>query len=258
MNTGNASIKLRTLKTPDEMEFWYLGPPLEEGPLPTFFYFSLSGEESLALAPYNQPAAFFQGQACRVFSLTLPGHGEGFDKFVAMNYWAEEMGKETYFLDFFFEKCAQAISWLIQEGFVPAENLAIGGLSRGAFAAAHIAARQPSISTLLGFAPLTRLSHLKAFFPYLQFPKISHHLNHLDLHSLVPKLSHLKQVRFYIGLEDTLVGTEHCIQLAKEMAAAKMDVQLVLSPSIGHGGHGTAPHIFLEGANWLKTQLIEE
>ncbi len=262
MNIGNASIKPNKIKSDDGTEFWYLGPPLgpppEKGALPAFFYFSLSGEESLCLPPYNEPAAFFQDLPCRVFSLTLPGHGPRFDKFVAMNYWAEQMAEETYFLDFFFEKSAQAITWLIEKGYIASDKIAFGGLSRGAFAAAHIAARQPNVTTLLGFAPLTRPSHLKAFSSYLEFPKISHHLNHLDLHAIVPKLSHLKQSNFYIGMEDTLVGTDHCISFVKEMAAAKMNVELTLYPSVGHGGHGTPPKIFLEGAQWLKTQLLKE
>ena len=257
MNTGNAPIKPRKITTPEGMEFAYLGPPLEEGPLPTFFYFALSGEESLALPPYNAPAAFFERLPCRVFSNTLPGHGPGFDKFVAMNYWADQIAEETYFLDLFFEQSAQEISWLVEEGLVPNE-LAFGGLSRGVFAAAHIAARQPNVTTLLGFAPLTRLSHLKAFASTLEFEAGNHHLNHLDLKAIVPKLTHLKKARFYIGIEDTLVGTHHCLDFVKELVAAKVSAQLTLSPSIGHGGHGTAPEIFNEGAEWLKNQLLQD
>lgn len=258
MNTGNVPIKPNRIKSSDAFEFSFIGPPLDAGALPAFFYLSLSGDESLELPPYNQPAASFQNRPCRVFSLTLPGHGDGFDKFVAMEYWAEQMASEPYFLDHFFELCAQAITWLLEQGYLVPGKIAIGGLSRGAFAAAHIAAKVPQITSLVGYAPLTRLGHLKAFASYLEFPNVRERLPMLDLITLIPKLSHLKALSFYSGTHDTLVGTDHCIEFVKALAAAKMNVELLLYPSIGHGGHGTAPHIFQKGAVWVKQHLVED
>ena len=255
MNTGNGSIKPNTIKSDDDFELSFIGPPLNAGARPTFFYLSLSGEESLALAPYNQPAAYLQNSGCRIFSFTLPGHGIGFDKFVAMNYWADQMALEPYFLNHFFECAAQAITWVIEQGLTASDKIAIGGLSRGAFAAAHIAAKVPQIKSLVGYAPLTKLGHINAFATSLDFPNVSNTLPKLDLLSIVPKLSHLKALSFYSGMHDTLVGTDNCIEFVKACAAAKMNVELMLYPSIGHGGHGTAPHIFEKGAEWVKQQL---
>ena len=258
MNTGNASIKPKKIKTPDAFEFSFIGPELDQGKLPAFFYLSLSGDESLSLHPYNQPAAYFQNLPCRIFSFTLPGHGDGFDKFVAMEYWAKQIASEPYFLDHFFELSAQAIRWLIEEEYISPGKIAIGGLSRGAFAATHIATKVPQITALVGYAPLTCLGHLSSFNPYLDYSNVAKRLPTLNLSTLVPKLSHLKALSFYSGTHDTLVGTNHCIDFVRALANAKMNVELLLYPSIGHGGHGTPPHIFQKGAKWVKTHLLED
>ncbi|MCH9609823.1 MAG: hypothetical protein S4CHLAM45_09080 [Chlamydiales bacterium] len=253
MNTGNGSTELKKLQTSNKTELFYLGEPVEKGPLPTFVYFSLSGEESLTLPPYNQPALYLSQFPCRVFSVTLPGHGPQFDKFVAMDYWAEQIKKEHRFLETFFETTAEAISSLVDEGVIEKGKLAFGGLSRGAFAATHIAAQEPHVTTLLGHAPLTELSAHKSF------ANLS--AKELNLTYIIPKLSHLKDVRFYIGDKDTLVGTHNCTHFIQELCSTypQMSVELkIKTPSIGMGGHGTSPETFEEGAAWVKQKLFGE
>ena len=58
MNQFNVTCDI--INGPNSISIYHVGPPLELGPLPTFFYFALSGEESLTLNPYNQPVSFLR------------------------------------------------------------------------------------------------------------------------------------------------------------------------------------------------------
>lgn len=239
----------------------YLGPAPQEGPLPAFFYFALSGEESLHLHPYNQPALHLDKGALRIFSFTIPGHEQGMNKFHAMEYWAEKMAAGTDLLENFFDQTERAILWLIHQNLVDPEHVGAGGLSRGGFVATHMAARLPCVHTLLGFAPLTELSQLKEFAQ----PTLQRHATGLDLVHLVDQLIHVRNIRFYIGNLDTRVNTDACYRFIRILAekghakhARHQKIELMLTPSIGHQGHGTAPHIFEEGSLWAKNHLLEK
>lgn len=239
----------------------YQGAPLDSGSLPAFFYFALSGEESLELHPYSQPATLLGESSLRVFSFTIPGHGPGFNKFHAIQYWVDQMEAGEYLLETFFEKTVSAIEWLIEQQIVNPEKMAVGGLSRGAFVATHIAAKQPLIHTVLGFAPLTQLMELKEF---SEKPQLERRAKELDLSHLVDQLTHIRNFRFYIGNNDTRVGTDPCYHFIRHLAkkghekrARHQHVELFITHSVGHHGHGTAPHIFKEGTTWIKQHLTE-
>ena len=253
---------MKTVIDPQGNEIFYQGLGPEAGALPAFFYFALSGEESLNLAPYNSPASLLQGELIRVYSMTIPGHGPGFDKFHAIRYWADQMGQERYILNDFFKTAAFSIDWLIEQGYAAPEHLAVGGLSRGGFIAAHLAARDKRIKTLLGFAPLTRLSALEEFASVKQATRVKLRAASLDLEHLTDDLTHLRHLRFYIGNRDERVDTDACYSFIRKLAdkaheirARHMHVELRISHSIGHKGHGTAPQIFEEGIAWLKERL---
>lgn len=222
--------------TPD-LPLYHVGPPLDFGPLPTIFYFALSGPDTLTVDPYNQPVQFLQGKAVRIFSMTLPGHDEGPKE--AMAYWAQNPSC----IEAFLASAKQALLFTIENGFADPAKLGVMGLSRGGFIAAHVAAEQPQVRALLGFAPITRLGALPEFASCPQ--------SHLDLIHLTPLAK--KHVRLYIGNADTRVGTRDCVDFALHLAAQKRSaqVELFITPSIGHMGHGTAPEIFQQGSEWL-------
>lgn len=184
------------------LDIHHFGPPLELGALPALFYFALSGEESLTLDPYNQPARFFAGEQSRVFSFTLPGHGPGFNNQEAMAFWQESMKKEPHFFEDFFEKVLENVHFLIQKGYVAKERLCVAGLSRGGFVATHLAARDPLLKNVVGFAPLTRLGALDEFHGRIDHP--------YDLILLADQLID-HRIRFYIGNRDMRVGTRDCM-----------------------------------------------
>ncbi|MCB1081898.1 MAG: alpha/beta hydrolase, partial [Chlamydiia bacterium] len=72
-----------------------------------------------------------------------------------------------------------------------------------------------------------------------------------------------KKVRFYIGNHDMRVGTDHAFSfiqnLAKEAHTHRIrtsPIELIIGPSIGYQGHGTAPQTFQSGAEWVKGALL--
>lgn len=225
--------------------------------LPALFYFALSGEDSLNLAPYNQPVVFLADAPIRIFSFTIPGHGPGLDNNQVMAYWAKELSEGRNFLEKFILSCRQRIEDLVSEGIVDPQKMAAAGLSRGAFIAAHLTAREPRIKYLLGYAPLTDLEVLD------EFQTLSKPLTkQLSLKNLCAQLMD-RHVRFYIGNRDVRVDTTACFEFIRDLADTAYghriripQAELVIRPSIGHKGHGTSRETFREGADWLRSKML--
>lgn len=219
----------------------YIGPGLDEGPLPALFYFALTAEKNLTCDPFNQPVVALQNLPMRVFSITLPYHGGDIKEQEAVDHWRKELEKGSNFLDEFLDETIQTVDRLVQEGWIDTKHISAMGLSRGGFIAAHLAARDPRFKTLLGFAPLTTLRVSK-----------------WDLISITDKLSD-RTIRFYIGNRDERVSTKSCFEFIEAVTEASFqngirspEVELIIFPSIGHKGHGTPPEIFSAGADWYK------
>lgn len=246
--------RCNALSVSPDITLYHTGPALDHGPLPSLFYFAISGSDSLCLDPYNQIVQFLHGEMIRIFSITLPGHENDLPAIDAMKIWAEELSKGENFLETFFNSLQLAIDFAIREKFADPSKLATAGLSRGGFIASHLAARDERIRHLLCFAPLTRLSKIKEFTE-------DHDLalaNKLDLIHLASRLSD-RHVRMYIGNDDTRVGTKSCfdyaMELVKEKKTKTAQVELSIYPSIGQMGHGTPPEIFQQGADWIQSNL---
>ncbi len=240
------------------MDLPHTGPDLKEGMLPALYYFALSGEDSLFLDPYNRPAALLADNPIRVFSATLPGHEKGRDPKHAMQFWVEELLHDRNIIGEFVNRILGHIDRMIKEKIVDPERIAVAGLSRGGFIATHIAARHPHIHHVLGFAPLISLESLK------EFPDDCHHplILNLSLEKLVNMLVD-KHIRFYIGNRDERVKTTACFSFIHHLADVEWHAgvrspkaELIVSPSIGHKGHGTSEESFLDCVNWLKNVLI--
>ncbi len=250
---SNKGVDIWTLGP--EMEVYHQGPSINAGALPTFFYFALSGEESLSLEPINRPAANFKDENVRVFSVTLPFHEEGYDPVNAMHQWAESFENSSEFMASFIERTLQMIKILIREGCIDEERFAVGGLSRGGFIAAQIAAREPKVGALLGYSPLTDLRKLDSFHKIQNFD----HTEPYELIHLIPQLIR-HPLRFYIGNRDVRVKTRSAFEFiealsnyAYEQGIRSPSAELILYPSIGHKGHGTPPEIFDLGTEWIKS-----
>lgn len=244
-------MRVTTYSSFQELDIQFIGPPLSEGPLPTVIYFSLCATESLGLDPFNQPALVLARAGCRVFSITLPGHGPHFDKFKAMEYWANHLDELYEFI----QKSKEFIDHILLQPWVIAESIASMGLSRGGFIATHLAAH-PNISAVMGFAPVTALKALDEIKDHPIAEKLS-------LDSLFHFLKD-KKIRYYIGNRDIRVGTDAAFNFVFKLADFSYNervrsptVELFITPSTGQYGHGTLPHIFEEGALWLKKQIVK-
>ncbi len=227
------------------LEVKLLGPPLETGPLPAVFYFALSANDSLYTDPFNQPALFLQSNQVRIFSVTLPAH-DLLPPTEALSSWAKKVDS----IEIFISEVAAYIHELLQNNTLT--KVGVMGLSRGVFIAAHVAAKVPQIGHLLGFAPLTGLSHLEEFAGM----NVEHwNLTHLSKHL------YNRRIRCYIGNHDTRVGTQNCFEWIVSLAKTayhhgirSAPLELVISPSIGRFGHGTSPETFRQGTSWLRTE----
>ena len=246
---------MTTITSPSGLPIHYRGAALEEGKLPAFFYFALSGKDSLSLDPFNQPAVFLDSYPLRVFSFTIPGHGEGLKNTEAMSFWAQKIEEGVDPLTPFINKCLENIHFLVQNEIVDSEKMAAGGLSRGGFIALHLASRLPELTTVLGYAPLTTMRTIS------EFNRIHHHPITESLEIDAGALRG-KKVRFYIGNRDLRVGTDACYQFIRKLTDLNYDnqirspkVELLISPSIGHKGHGTPPETFRAGAEWIASLL---
>lgn len=253
----NNDLTLTTLNVNSDVQVAYLGPDIDQGPLPAVFYFALSSEESLCQDPFNQPAAYLSNFPMRIFSITLPGHGYQLPATQAMAIWAKEIQSGHNFLKDFIHKIQCTVEGLIHQGILMPERLGIMGLSRGAFIATHAAAAISHFRWILGFAPLTKLSAIKEF---QEIPDTSL-ADAFDLELLSDKV-YDRHIRFYIGNQDTRVGTRHCFdfiektsQTALEKKLRTAPIELIIGPSIGHQGHGTSKEIFHQGAQWLAEKL---
>lgn len=234
-----------------DIEAGYVGPELSVGPLPALFYFSLSAQDSLCLDPFNQPVAYLSSLPLRIFSVTLPGHENNLPPTEALNVWAEQIAAGKNVIGDFIEKVKATIEFL--SGSLIPDRMAVAGLSRGAFIAAHAAAAIPEFQWILGFAPLTKLSFAKEF---QGFDVAAFSLEHLAEKLIDRKL------RFYIGNLDTRVGTRHCFDFVEHLAKTASEnkirspeVELIIGPSIGRDGHGTAKEVFHDGAQWIAEEL---
>lgn len=237
-------------------ELYWTGPSLDQGPLPALIYLSLAGDESLSLNPFNQPIQWLADKPIRCFSLTLPCHGKGFDKSIAMEHWANLL-RENHLLTPFLNLGLSAINKLVNKNLIQWKQLALAGLSRGAFAACHLAAHLPNCAAICGFAPLTELTVLKEF----RSEDICDRATSWGLGTVAEKLAKIPS-RLYIGNNDTRVGTEACFAFHRQLVAQAHSQrlrpaphELCITPSIGHKGHGTTPEVFANGAAWVWDRL---
>ena len=249
--------KLAALSVTPDLPLFHIGPALDHGPLPAFFYFALSGPDSLCLDPFNQPVQFLSGKMIRIFSMTLPGHEANLPEENAMRLWAEDMARGMDPIGSFLDSVSEAVAFAIRERFIDPEKMGVGGISRGSFIASHVAARDKRFRFLLGFAPLTRLSSLKEFSSMQEYPLV----NSLDVEHLSSSLAE-RHSRFYVGNRDMRVGTRSCFDFSMSLVEAAHahkirtpQVECFITPSIGRDGHGTSLESFQQGASWMANCL---
>jgi hypothetical protein len=238
------------------IEAFFAGPSLDVGPMPALIYLSISGQDSLSLDPFNQPVVYLLTHyKMRVFSLTIPGHEPPLDPQNAIAVWAEDFSRGSDPLTPFIEQIGEFAKLLMGKGI--ASSVGIAGLSRGGFLALHAAAKLEALQHVLGFAPMSRLGLSKEFSLIANEARIQY----FDLKNLSSQLIN-KSIRLYIGNRDVRVSTSACFSFVEAVAEEAFQnrirspqIELIVTPSIGHQGHGTSKPIFEQGSMWMANQL---
>lgn len=193
----------------------------------TVFFFSLSAENSLTLPPFCHPVDSLLKNGIRVISTTLPNHENNARPYGIQEIWKRDVDALTNFIS----ALAAGIKELTTK-FPPPYG--VMGISRGAFISLHIASMLEEVTTAVCFAPMLTLGGA---------PQLST-LN------LAPKL-HGTRTHFFVGDNDTLIGTDNVIALQKSVKHSDIEIY----PSIGRGGHGTPDEIFNKGSTWMIKNL---
>ena len=248
------TLSTPTLRSVDRLDsIFFTGPPLEEGPLPAIFYFALTGEQSLTLSPINAPAAFLNLKNVRTFSWSLFAHREEVDSKESIKQWTQALKEELNFVEAFIKKAKSVLDFLLENQWVLPEAVAVCGLSRGGFLASHWAAQDSRVLAVVAYAPLINV-HTRGLFAELSNSTLA---QSLDLLHLKEKLTH-KHICYYTGNNDQMTGTLPVMELVKSISHCahlqrirSPDIQLIVTPSIGHKGHGTAPHVFYSGTEYI-------
>ncbi len=245
----------------ENLEIGFSGPPLEEGPLPTLFYFALSARDTLCVDPYNQPVVYLSDRKLRIFSITLPFHESPRDPHKALIEWFNAFTERHDILAPFIDAVTKVIINIERAGHLLPNKVGIAGLSRGALIAAHIAARSSFIHHFVGYAPLTQLGQARGFASTEHLGSVGDLIAHYNMANLIPSLIG-KNVRFHVGNRDVLIGTGTCFSFVEELTEAcyqnkirSPQVELIVYPSIGYLGHGTPKAIFEQGAEWMRQKL---
>lgn len=266
---------------PNMPNWRYAGPLFDETsptPLPAVIYFALTAEQSLELPPFNEFVRFIlvggdaeaavegsvavnDGHApLRVFSVTLPYHGDMPMNETALEKWAELYSSGADVVSFFTRKVSAGLDELIAQGHIDQSRVYAAGLSRGGLLAAHLALVNQHVNTVLGFSPVTKLADLKEFTHVASTSAaVTKKLDEASLLSerCVDGLSRCS-VRVYSGNTDTRVGTRNCFELMAALAdrARSRNVrspphEYIMFCSLGREGHGTSSDVFCVGARWL-------
>lgn len=248
---------IQELELDCEIRFSFIGPPLSSGPLPALFYFAVSAADSLSLDPFSQPALYFKELPVRVFSVDLPFHGKGQQATDALKGWAHQFELGLDPLTPFAKRVALGIEELQKKGLVNPEQVALMGLSRGGLISCLVALHLTHVAAIVGFAPLTNLLFASEFSSLSTDPRVLE----IKLERHAAALCHIPS-RYYIGNRDTRVDTASCFSLvmalakeAEERKIRSLPHELIISPSIGHKGHGTGKEVFHDGAAYLAKKL---
>ena len=128
-------ISSRKTPTPSKVTYEHLFDdvimvgPKEKKPIPSIFYFALTGKKSCTLSPINQPVAFLSSQPVRIFSWSLFAHQEDIDPKESMKQWASAIEQKHNFIESFITKSKSNLSKLIDDGWVDSSKIAVSGLS---------------------------------------------------------------------------------------------------------------------------------
>jgi dienelactone hydrolase len=235
-----AEPAMRVLKTAEGIRFGLFGerPP---APAPTLFVFALDVDDMAKHAVYSQTGRGLADHGWLYVALDPPCHGEDQRKGepAALAGWAHRVKNGQDLMAPFTKRCVQVLDHLVRERYADPKRVAVCGTSRGGFCALHFAAAEPRVLAVTCVSPVTNLLALSEFSGVTEMQ-----VRPFNAAQLVDKLAG-RAVWLSIGNDDSRVGTDDCIALARQLVATArrrqpdrrvVPVELVVGPADGHHG----------------------
>jgi pimeloyl-ACP methyl ester carboxylesterase len=188
-------------------------------------------------------------------TLDLPGHGSetqpGEPGGIAT--WRHRLERNDPFLAVYAKRVAEVLGDWIGKKYVDPSRIGLFGTSRGGFIALHLAATDPRIRLVAGFAPVTELLALSEFAGMRDDHRARSHAAIRLADAL-----HDRPIWLIIGTTDFRVGTRDTLTFAERLMEAaivrgrKPGVELHLEPS---DGHRVPPLSYARAGAWVRTQF---
>ncbi len=253
---------MHILTTPDGVRVGIVGRKKPQ-PAPTLLVFATSIEQTLSpRESYNKTSRFLMRRGYISVSLDVPCHGhdlrpgETGTMEAALADWRKRIEQGDALVDEFVRRVSSAISFLVDTGWTDAGKIAACGTSRGGFMAMHVAAADERVRCAAGLSPVTSLLALREF----AGSEDNDAVRRLDLRNFAGKLAD-KSVWIAIGNNDTRVGTDHAVDLARKIAAESLArgrrpmVELHVTAT---QGHSLPPAARREAAKWIAGALEDQ
>ena len=215
--------KVLLMHTPDGIEFGIWGSTKRERPAPTLIVLATTIENTLNSAYYRHCGNQLAKRGYLCISINLPCHG---DQRVdgepeGLSGWSHRAARGSDFVAEFNNRLSKVLDHLVKQGISDPEKIAACGTSRGGFLALHAAIHDPRVKCVAGFAPVTDLSVLREF-------KSTSECQLVREFNLISRAKDLagRKVWIVIGDQDKRVGTDHAVQLAREISKESRKLKL--------------------------------
>lgn len=252
---ADESLALQVERTPAGVRFGVFGKAPSQ-PAPTLVVLALDLERMAQQPVYSEIGKRLAQQGWLTATLDPPCHGEDLrdDEPAELAGWAARLTRGENFIEPFVARARAVLDELVARGWTDPARVAAAGTSRGGFLALQLAAAEPRVQAVVGFAPVTELGALREFQGLPADATAA-----LDVGRLAPPLAR-RAVWLTIGNHDERVSTAACIRAAQAVASAAVAegsatpprVWLEVQPSAGHavpeGAHARA-------AEWLARQV---
>ena len=220
-------------------------------PRPTALLLSGRGDEALTLPGFAPVADVLVAAGWLTVSLDLPAHGAdtrpGENAVNGFDGWGQRIAAGENLADAFGATVGRLLDALTRDQWTDPRRIAIGGVSRGGFLAAHAAARDRRIRAVALLAPVTDL----AVVAELQHLAASPLLQALSLTRAAPRIAPTP-VWLRISDHDDRVGTAAALAFADALRQGGGPIVLEVVPGPGHALPAGSPEA---AAQWLTAQV---
>jgi dienelactone hydrolase len=229
---------------------------LPTSPAPTLIVLASTLDGTLGDAYFRQCGNELSANGYLLVSIDLPCHGKQHraGEPAGLNGWRHRCEKGDDFVAETNTRLAQVLDHLIADGHADAARVAVCGTSRGGYLALQFAAYDRRVKCVAAYAPVTELGALREF----RGAEENKLVQSLAAKQQAEKLAG-RAVWIIIGDQDSRVGTDHSIDLARRITkaslakgiASRVDLHVVAEPR-GHTTPAGAPEL---SASWIRRQI---